>query len=49
MKISELIEILQARLVMHGDVPVVIDSMTHAWPPDPVLRDRGEKVLVLNG
>jgi hypothetical protein len=48
MKISELIEILAARKIMHGDIDV-IDSLSYARSPDPAARERGGKtVLVLN-
>lgn len=41
MKISELIEQLTKIRDEHGDLPVVVQSLTHAWDPEPELRPVG--------
>ncbi len=48
MKISELIKQLEVVQKNEGDIKVVIDSLSHAFPPDLAVRTRDERVLVLN-
>ena len=50
-RISELVAQLEVLRETHGDLPVVWESITHNWPPDPVVREnaRGEKRVVING
>lgn len=50
MMIDDLLVILEQQKKDHGgEVRVTIDSLSHTWPPDSVIRVRhGEKVLVLN-
>lgn len=48
-RINDLIRTLEDLCRKHGDIVVVCDTLTHSFPPDPAVRERGEKkVLVLN-
>jgi hypothetical protein len=42
MTINELIKRLEALRDEHGDVPVRVQSLSHVWDPDPVIRDKYE-------
>lgn len=49
MNITELIKELEKIVKREGDLQVRWDSMSHSFPPDPVVRERaGEKVVILN-
>lgn len=49
MKISDLIQALERIKANNGDLPVRIDTISHTFPPDLAVRERGDgKVLVLN-
>ncbi len=50
MKISELIQELEDLKKQHGDVKVEVQSLTHHWAPEPVVRDDGfgRKYILLN-
>lgn len=37
MKISELVEKLEDIRAKEGDLKVVVESLSHSWPPDVVL------------
>lgn len=43
MKISELIEQLEKLKKEHGDIKVVVQSLSHAWAPEPEIRPHGSK------
>ena len=48
-KMSELINWLVKCMELEGDLPVRVDTLSHCIPPDPQVRTRGgRKVLVLN-
>ena len=38
MKISELVEKLKKLQEEHGDIKVVVQSLSHAWAPEPEVR-----------
>lgn len=38
MKLSELIKQLDAMKTEHGDLPVKVQTLTHTWAPEPVVR-----------
>jgi hypothetical protein len=48
MKISELVKILEELKAEHGDVKVLIQSLSHTWPPEPEIKkaDRTHYVLL---
>lgn len=46
--ISELIELLQALRIVHGDIPVRVQTLSHVWKPDVTIKDRGTKFVLLN-
>lgn len=47
MTISELIKKLKQLRERHGDIEVVCQTLTHKWPPDPVVRESGETKYIL--
>jgi hypothetical protein len=50
MTITELIAELQRLLELHGDLPCRVDTLSHTFPPDLVVRKRPSgQVLILNG
>ena len=50
MNISDLMKKLEEFKAKHGDLPVRVETLSHTWAPDPVIRKVGEvKFLVLNG
>ncbi len=42
MKISELISKLEDLRKEHGDIEVRVQTLSHVWDPDPVIRDKYE-------
>lgn len=42
MIISELISKLETLRNEHGDVPVRVQTLSHVWDPEPVIRDKCE-------
>lgn len=42
MSISELISKLESLRKEHGDVPVRVQTLSHVWDPEPVIRDKDE-------
>lgn len=49
MKISELIAELERLKKVQGDLPVVVQTMSHVWAPEPTLRTAASgKVVLLN-
>lgn len=48
MKISELIAELEKLKKAHGDVPVRTQTLSHTWAPEPVVRGKDEKYILLN-
>lgn len=49
MTLSQLEEKLAVLRKEHGDIPVVWESISRKWPPDPAVRGEGpQKHVVLN-
>lgn len=49
MKISELQAKLEALKVKHGDLIVVVQTLSHLWSPEPTPRNAASgKVILLN-
>jgi len=38
-KLSELIEELERIRNKHGDVPVLVQTLSHSWAPEPEVRE----------
>jgi hypothetical protein len=50
MNISDLIKLLEEYKAKHGNIPVRVETLSHTWAPDPVIKKAGEVTyLVLNG
>lgn len=47
MTLDKLIETLRKLREQHGDVLVRVQSLTHLWEPEPVVKQSGEQVYVL--
>jgi hypothetical protein len=48
MKISELVDKLEKMKKEHGDINVVVQTLSHAWAPEPELRPfKGKPEYVL--
>lgn len=43
MKLSDLIKQLEAMKATHGDLPVKVQTLSHRWDPEPVIRPIGAK------
>ncbi len=39
MKISDLIAILETIKAKHGDIEVKVQTLSHVWDPDPIVRE----------
>ena len=53
MKLSQLIAQLEALKAEHGDIPVKVQTLSHRWDPEPVIRPIGvgegtQKWVLLN-
>lgn len=49
MKISELEKLLAGIKAKHGDIPVVVQTLSHVWDPEPEVRgDDHDKRVLLN-
>lgn len=49
MTISELLKQLEALKEKHGDLPVRVQTLSHLWDPEPVVRKRdGIEWVLLN-
>jgi len=50
MKISELVEKLEKLKHAEGDIEVVVQTLSHAWAPEPVVKEtvHFKKVVLLN-
>lgn len=47
MKISELIAALKRLQDQHGDLETRYQTLSHRWPPEPVVRSSGDTKFVL--
>jgi hypothetical protein len=48
MNISKLIEELEKIKKEHGDIVVITQTLSHSWPPEPIVKGNKTKFILLN-
>ncbi len=48
MKVSELLKKLEKLKEKEGDIEVAVQTLSHLWAPDPVIRSGNRKYVLLN-